>query len=206
MRFPRIKSRVVVGLAIAALVVGGGWLAFKPSHKTSFPATGQKTGQVLTAPSSSQTGDASNLPYIETAEFKYVQPANWVQMSQKVLDVSGASSGIARPTAPAATFSIKVSAAIPKDNDDLKNSTLNELKKFSHFALITSADTKVDGKNGQKFIYSFSDTSGQNKVIQYMSVVVNKNKTFFLLFSSAAGDYDKQAGDFASILSSFHFK
>ena len=71
---------------------------------------------------------------------------------------------------------------------------------------MSTVDTKVDGQAGQKFTYNFSDSSGKNKTTQQMSVIPYKQKTFFLLFSSAAGDYDKQTDDFASILASFKFK
>ncbi len=210
MRFPKSKSRVVAAAAVAVLLAVGGWQAFKPSGKPAQNTGEQKpgqSGQVQTSPSSSsQPAVNSSLPYIETAGFKYQEPSGWAQMSQKVLDSSGAASGIARPTAPAATFTLKVSEATPKDDNDLKNSILDELKKFSHFELKSASETKVDGEGGQKFVYNFSDKNGDNKVTQQMSVIVNKNKTYFLLFSSAAADLDKQTGDFAQILASFHFK
>lgn len=201
------KGGVVVTLAAAVLVVGGAWLAFGRDNNNK-PATtiAPVTGQTTPSPLATKGPDPAKLVPIEAADFKYDKPIGWAQMAQKVLDSSGASSGIARPSAPVATFTVKVNSAIPKDANDLKSSTLTELKKFSHFSLISSANTKVDGKSGQKFIYSFSDINDENKVTQNMSVVVNKQKTFFLLFSSAAADYDKQTGDFDAILSSFKFK
>ncbi|GEM_PF-1298778 len=206
MRFGISRNRVVAGVATALLVAGGAWLAFgrgdnKPAT-TTVPGTSQTTPALL----ATKGADPAKLVTIEVTEFKYDKPAGWAQMAQKVLDSSGAASGIARPAAPTATFTIKVNSAVPKDNNDLRDSTLTELRKFSHFSLISSADTKVDSKSGQKFVYSFSDINDENKVTQNISVVVNKQKTFFLLFSSAAADYDKQTGDFAAILGSFHFK
>jgi hypothetical protein len=202
MRFSKNKPRVVAVVAVAVLLVAG-WLAFKPSPKTptttSTPDTSQNTPGTKGA-------DPAKLVTIETADFKYAKPVGWAEISQKALDSTGAASGIGRPTEPVATFSIKVSNATPKDNNDLKNSTLNELKKFTNFQLVSNVDTKVDGQAGQKFTYNFSGSSGKNKTTQQMSVVPYKQKTFFLLFSSATADYDKQAGDFSAILSTFKFK
>lgn len=201
MRFSKNRSRVVALVAVAVLLVAS-WLVFKPSPKTSTPTGGQTSGQAQTTTPSS----ASSQTYVETADFKYSKPVGWAKISQKTLDFTGAASGIGRPTEPVASFNIKISNAIPKDNNDLKNSTLSELKKFTNFQLTSTVDTKVDGQAGQKFTYNFSDSSGKNKTTQQMSVVSYKQKTFFLLFSSAAADYDKQAGDFNNILASFKFK
>lgn len=202
MRFYKNKSRLVVAVAVAMLLTAG-WLAFKPSPKapatTSAPGTSQTT-------TTTKGADPTKTVSIETADFKYSKPPGWAKLSQKTLDSTGAASGIGRPTDPVASFSVKVSGAIPKDNNDLKNSTLNELKKFTNFQLVSDVDTKVDGQAGQKFTYSFSDSSNNSKTTQQMNVVPYKGKTFFLLFSSAATDYDKQASGFAGILSSFHFK
>ena len=193
---------MVVTVAVAVLLVAG-WLAFKPSHKT--PTTTSTPGASQTT-STTKGADPAKLVTIETADFKYDKPVGWAEISSKTLDSTGAASGIGRPTEPVATFSIKVSNATPKDNNDLKNSTLNELKKFTNFQLVSAVDTKVNSQAGQKFTYNFSDAGGNNKTTQQMSVVPYKQKTFFLLFTSTAADYDKQAGDFASILSSFKFK
>lgn len=201
MRFSKNRSRVVAIAAVAVLLVAG-WLVFVRDNTTATPTGGQTSGQAQTTTPSS----ASSQAYVETADFKYSKPVGWAKISQKTLDSTGAASGIGRPTEPVASFNIKISNAIPKDNNDLKNSTLNELKKFTNFQLVSNVDTRVDGQAGQKFTYNFSDSSGKNKTTQQMSVVPYKQKTFFLLFSSAAADYDKQAGDFASILASFKFK
>ena len=200
MRFSKNRARVVAAVAVVMLLTAG-WLAVKPSHKApaiSTPGASQTT-------SATKGADPAKLVTIETADFKYGKPVGWAEISSKTLDSTGAASGIGRPTEPVATFSIKVSNAVPRDNNDLKNSTLNELKKFTNFQLMSTVDTKVDGQAGQKFTYNFSDSSGKNKTTQQMSVVPYKQKTFFLLFSSAAGDYDKQTDDFASILASFKF-
>lgn len=201
MRFWKNKPRVVAVIAVAFLLTAG-WLAFKPSAKpttTSKPVTSQ-------AASATKGANPAKLVTIETADFKYAKPVGWAEISPKILDSIGAASGIGRPTAPVATFSVKVSNAVPKDNNDLKNTTLGELKKFTNFQLVSDVDTKVEGQTGQKFTYNFSDLTGNNKTTQQMSVIPYKQKTFFLLFSSAAADYDKQTSDFAGILSSFHFK
>lgn len=204
MRFYKNKSRLVAAVAVAMLL-SAGWLAFKPSPKT--PATISTPGTSQTTTTTTTKGaDPAKLVTIETADFNYAKPAGWAEISPQTLASTGAASGIGRPTEPVATFSIKVSTTVPKDNNDLKNGTLNELKKFTNFQLVSDVDTKVDGQAGQKFTYSFSGSSGNSKTTQQMSVVPYKGKTFFLLFSSAATDYDKQAGDFSAILASFKFK
>lgn len=193
---------MVAGLAIL-IIAFGGWLVFKPSNNKGPAQTSTQTQTVST------TAGSAAIPtqaYIETADFKYLKPSGWVEISQNSLDSSGATSGIARPSSPTASFTIKVNQAVPKDDNDLKNSTLTELKNFLHFNLISTSSVSVNGKHGQQFVYSYSDTSYQNKITQNINVVVNRQKTFFLLFSSSAGDYDRQTSDFSAILSSFSFK
>jgi hypothetical protein len=202
MRFYKNKPGVVAAVAVAMLLAAG-WLAFKPSPKTtttSTPGTSQST-------QAAKGADSTQTVTIETADFKYAKPVGWVEISSKTLGSTGAASGIGRPTEPVATFSIKVSNATPKDSNELKNSALDDIKKNApNFALLSSVSTKVDGQTGQKFTYNFSDSSGNNKTTQQMSVLPYKQKTFFLLFSSAAADYNKQTGDFTSILNTFKFK
>ena len=208
MTFPKTRFRGVVLLAIAVLIFGG-WLLLKPSPKDSTGGTSNNTNTNKPSTSQNQTTGGGQTPsqaHEETQDFSYQKPDEWAEMSKSVLDSSGAASGIARPTAPAATFTIKVSSATPKDSNDLKAATLAELKKFSNFKLVSSVETKVDGESGQKFNYNFSDQAGQNDVTQEMNVVVHKQKTYFLLFSSAAGDFGKEKPEFTQILSSFKFK
>mgnify|MGYP001570262267 CR=1 FL=1 len=204
MRFRRSRSKLATVLVIAVLT-GAGWMVFKPSSKTATAPT-PASSQTTQPTSTTKGADPAKLVTIGTADFKYSKPVGWAEISPKTLDSTGAASGIGRPTEPVATFSVKVSNAVPKDNNDLKNSTLNELKKFTNFQLVSDVDTKVDGQAGRKFTYNFSDSSGNNKTTQQMSVVPYKQKTFFLLFSSTAADYDKQTGDFSAILSGFKFK
>lgn len=202
----RKKGTIAVTIvAAAALLVAGVWLAFKPEPKNTTQPPSQKTGQVQVG-SSSQPDATSNLPYVETADFKYQKPDGWALMSQKALDASEASSGIGRPISPAGTFIVKATDSTFKDTNELKNATLEGLKKFAYFQLLSSAETKVDGKSGYKFIYSFSDKNGENKLTQQMSVTINKDRVFLLLFSSTTDDYDKQTGEFNKILDSFQFK
>lgn len=198
------KSRLVTLLVVVALLAGG-WLAFGREKLNSPQSTDQPSGQAQ-VDSSSQPGATSNLPYVETKEFKYQKPDGWTLMSQKALDAAEASSGIGRPISPAGTFIIKVSDSSFKDTNELKNATLEGLKKLTYFQLALSEEIKVDAQSGHKFIYSFSDRSGANKLTQQMSAVINKDKVYLLLFSSTTADYDKQTGDFNKILVSFKFK
>ena len=193
----------MVTLAVVAALVVGGWLAFKPEAKTTnTPVTGQTTP----ATTSTKGADPSKAVLIEADGFKYEKPAGWAEIAPKILEANGSASGIGRPIEPVATFGVKISNTTPKDANDLRNGTLNELKKFTNFQLTSNVNTKVDNQSGQKFIYSFSDGEGKNKTTQQMSVIPYKGKTFFLLFSSAAADYDKQAAEFNKILVSFKFK
>ncbi len=205
MRFSKTKSRVVVSMAVAALLVAG-WLAFKPSPKNATTST-SGTGQTTQATTAAKGADSAQTVTIETADFKYGKPAGWAEISPKILDSTGAASGIGRPTEPVATFSVRVSSSVPKDSNDLKNNSLNDIKKNApNFTLISSVSTTVSGQSGQKFVYSFTDSTGNNKTTQQMSVIPYKQRTFFLLFSSGGADYDKQTGDFTTILNSFKFK
>jgi hypothetical protein len=157
-----------------------------------------------TQPDQGQTTTAAVKPAgIGTADFTYQKPAGWAQLAQEVLDANHATSGIGRSPESSATFTIRTASSVPTSDADLKDSTLNELRKLSQFELLNSGPTQVDGKAGQKFTYQFE---AADKIKQEMSVIVYKQKTFFLLFSSADTDFDKQAADFAGILSGFKFK
>lgn len=201
----RSKVIVVVVAVIAAAILIGLAANNNPKKTGSTSQTTGGTSTSLKIKDETQTVTPTGT-YIETPEFKYLQPEAWAPLSQKVLDVGGAASGIGRPNAPAATFTIKVANATPANKDDLRNSTLNELKKFSNFQLISVNDTKVDGKSGADFLYTFSDKGGGNKVRQHMYVIINKGKTFFLLFASADSSFGEAGADFGKILTSFKFK
>lgn len=206
---PRSKSRVVVGLAIVTLVVGGGWQIFSSDHKSTpstqtTKPTGVSTGQPAAA---NNTSGIATTPFIETADFKYELLSGWAGLKKEVLEQAGASSGIGRVANLAATFRTKVSPSTPKDNNELKNSTLDDVKKNApNFTLLSSVSTKVDGQAGQMFTYSFTDTDGKNKIRQQLSAIPYKGKTFFLLASAVDSDFDKQTGEFKKILDSFRFK
>lgn len=193
---------MVAVMAVAVLLVVG-WLVFKPGHKDT--ASTQTTGAVSVStgqPTGSATG-ATTTASIETGDFKYAVPTGWVQIKKEALDQAAATSGIAHISALTATFKISIDPSTPKDD----SSTLSIIKKNApNFALLASTDTKVDGHTGRRFTYSFTDASGKNKVRQQLNVITYKGRTFFLLFSAVDGDFDKQTGDFASILASFKFK
>ena len=192
-------------LAIGVLVVivlGVGFLVLRPSPDKTTSASDAKKGS--SSPQTNIEGVArSQAAPVDTGDFKYQKPAGWGKLTQEVLDKSGAVSGIGQPPNLAATLTIKVSDSTPVNNADLKESSLNELKKLSDFKLLSFSETKVDGKYGQKFIYQYG--ANDSKVKQELFVVPNKGKTFFLLFSSADSNFNKHASDFDNILSSFTF-
>ena len=205
MHFLKSRSRVVAAAAIVVLLAVGSWLVFKPKHQSLTPQNPQPVGVQAGQTTTGQRGaDPTKLVTIETADFSYAKPAGWAEISPKALN--GANSGIGRPTVPVATFTIKVSSVVPKDDAEVKDSVLSAPKYLPNFGLISSESTKVNGQPGQKFIYSYTDSKGSNKITSNMSVVVYKQRSFFLLFSSGADDYDKQVGDFDKILASFKFK
>src|SRR3989338_2741647 len=192
----------LIALAVVATLAVGGWLAFNPNSSST-----QATEPVNISGGQSVSQDASGTAFIETADFKYEIPAGCKQRKRKVLEQSGASSGFGRVASSSATFATRVSSSTPKNDDELKNNSLDDIKKNApNFALLSSLSTKVDGRSGYKFTYSFTDKDGQNKLRQQMNVIPYKGKTFFLLFSSAAADYDKQTTEFNKILVSFKFK
>ncbi len=194
----------MIVLAAVAVLVLGAWLAFKPdsTRTTNTPVTGQTTQ----ATASTKGADPSKAVLIEADGFRYEKPAGWAEISSKTLESNGSASGIGRPTEPVATFGVRIADSTPKDSNDLRNGTLSELRKFTNFQLVSDVNTKVDNQSGQIFVYSFSDSEGKNKTTQQMSVIPYKGKTFFLLFSSAAANYDKQTAEFNKILVSFKFK
>lgn len=204
MRFWR-SSKLAAVLAIAILA-GAGWLMFKPSPKTATPPApaASQTGQATTT---TNKADPAKSAAIETVDFIYQKPVDWLQIKGSALDQAGATSGIGRASSPVATFKTSDSSSTPKDDNDLKNSTLNDIKKNApNFELLSSVSTKVDNHAGQKFTYSFTDKDGKNKVRQQLSAVPYKGKTFFFLAASVDTDFDKLTGDFASILASVQFK
>ena len=181
-----------------------GALALKLSSKKDTQITGSSTNSGNSSQTASDKVTAALKPgTIDTADFTYPKPNAWAVLAKSRLDLTGANSGIGVGAGPIATFTTRVSSAAPSSNSDLTSSTLSELKKLSKFQLVSDVVTKVNGKSGQKFTYKFSDTS---TVRQEMSVIVYKNKTYFLLFSATDSDFDKQAIDFNAILSGFKFK
>lgn len=189
-RAAQLTTLVVIGLVIALVI-------FWPSKVTA--PTGQGSNQ--TPPAS--VGKSLD---VATSDFHYTKPAGWATLAKADLDAQTAASGIFH-TSPAASFTIKVSGSTPASATELKNSTLDDIKKNApNFTLLTSTSTKVDGQSGQVFGYTFTDKAGQNKLRQQLSAIPYKGKTYFLLFSSLDSDYDKQATDFGGILASFKFK
>ena len=203
MRFLRPRSKLAI-LAVVAVLAAAGWLILKPSPSNT---STQTANPISTAAGQSTTGSTSGIAVVETADFKYEIPIGWVQMQKEILGQLGATSGIARVSNTSAVFKTAISSLTPKDDAELKNNALNDIKKNApHFALLSSVATKVDSKSGQVFTYSFTDSDGKNKIRQQLSAIPNKGKTFFLLASSLDSDFDKQSGEFKKILASFHFK
>jgi len=194
------KSKLVA-LVVVILVAGGtGLWLLRDSPKTT-QTPGSNAGQSTTQ--NQPSAQALQPAKTEAADFTYQKPQGWVAIAKDRLGSSGAISGIGRPTEPKVTFSVKVSDSVPKDSNDLKNNALNDIKKNApNFALVSSADTKVDGKSGQKFIYVFGS---QDRIKQEMTVIIYKQKTFFLLFTAAEADFDKSSAEFAQILADFKF-
>ena len=213
MRLRNNKTRVVVAAAVAGLLVAGWFVFLGPDQKNSTPAT--QTNQ----PANAQTGQsnqpaadsqATNSPlgtFVEKADYKYEVPSGWFEMKKETLEQAGADSGIGRVTALAATFRIKVASSTPKNDNELKSNTLDDVKRNApNFVLVSTNSTKVDNKAGYVFVYAFTDTSSQQKFRHQLSAVPNKGKTFFLLASSVDSDFDKQTEEFKKIIDSFHFK
>lgn len=205
------KFKLLALAAVAALLAG--WLIFKPDNKSPSPAT--QTGQAATV-QTGQSGTANAEPktteqplgtFIEKADYKYAVPSGWAEMSKEVIQRTEADSGIGRITDLAATFRIKIAPSTPSNDNELKNNTLNDVKRNAvNFTLVSTNSTKVDSKPGYVFVYTFTDTSSKQKFRHQLSAVPNKGKTFFLLASSVDSDFDKQVAEFQKILASFKFK
>lgn len=177
-------------------------LLFKPSPKTEPSKT---TTQHQPNPQLNQEQD------ITVEDLTYQKPKGWAKLSKAVLESSAANSGIALPATsssgttgpPIASFTVRVVPSIPKDNNDLKNSTLEVLKKLSKFELVSNTDTKVAGKTGQKFAYTYED---KTKMEQELTVVVYNKKTYFILAYADATKFNAQSAEFAKIVGSITFK
>lgn len=191
----KITSRVLLIILIIVITIGFFLVNRFPKHSSK--STNQQNSQGKTNISTTQ------IPYNETNDFRYSIPSGWAKLSQTVLNSQEATSGIGRISSPIASFSVKVSSNIPKNNTDQKDSTMNELRNLSNFELLLYEETTVNNKAGQKFTYRFG---GSTKIKQELTVIVYKQKTFFLLFSSNEADFNNQATDFSTILSSFIFK
>lgn len=143
--------------------------------------------------------------YIETTDFKYQKPTGWEKLSTEFLNKEGSVSGIA--TAPTATVRFTIAmqpvSSSPANDAELKDSTLNTLKKLQNFELIGSGDTKVDGKSGQTYTYRYGD---KIKTKQELTTVAYKDNVFLIKFTSTDSDFDNQKTDFSKILTSFKFK
>ncbi len=197
MSYMKSRSKLAAVLAVIILSAGGVgfWVLRDSPQSTTAPNSSNNKNQ----PSSQALQPAIS----DTANFTYQKPADWANLSQEQLTASVATSGIVRSASPVATFMVKVSSSVPKNNADLKSSTLAELQKLTSFSLVSNTATKVDGKSGQKFTYTFNNN---DKTRQEMSVLIYKQKTFFLLFTATDADFSKASVDFAKILADFKFK
>ncbi len=210
-----MKSRLKLAAILAVIILAAGGVGFWILRDSPQSTTTQNPSNNSTQDSNNKNRPSSQAPQpatSDTADFTYQKPADWVNLPQKQLTASGATNGITLPDSntsssttppPLASFTVKVSDATPQNAADQKSATLSELQKLSNFELLSSTGTTVNGKSGQIFIYTFGN---QDKTKQELRVVVNKQKTFFLLFSSAESNFSKYNADFAKILSSFKFK
>lgn len=198
------RLKLVAVLAAAGLAAAG-WFIFRPESNTTITTTQPVTNQTTQVTSTEKGADPQKAVYIEVEDFEYEKPAGWAEIAKNTLVASGANSGIGRPIEPVATFTVKVTSDAPS-NDEIRKAVLDGPQKLPNFVLATSTGTKVDNQAGQKFVYSFTDSKGENKSTQEMNVVVYNKKTFLLLFHTPAADYAKQINDFSAILNSFKFK
>ncbi len=213
MRFRKNGSGVLAIAAVLGLLAAG-WFAFtKPDQKNATPATqtnqpaNAQTGQTNQPSAGSQATTSPLGTFVGKADYKYEVPNGWTEMSKEIIQRTQADSGIARITELAATFRIKVAPSTPSNDNELKNNALDDVRENApNFALVSSASTKIDGKSGQVFIYTFTDTDSQQKFRHQLSAVPYKDKTFFLLASSIDSDFDAQIAEFKKILDSFKFK
>src|SRR3990167_4660482 len=213
MRLRKKSSRVVAAAAVAGLLAVGWFVFTGPEQKNSTPATqtnkpaNAQTGQSNQPAANNQATNSALGTFVERTDYKYEVPSGWFEMKKETLEQAGADSGIGRVSALAATFRIKVASSTPKNDNELKNNTLDDVKRNApNFVLVSTNSTKVDNKAGYVFVYAFTDTSSQQKFRHQLSAVPYKGKTFFLLASSIDSDFDKQTTEFKKILDSFRFK
>lgn len=190
------KPKTILILVIIIALAAAGYYYFRPEQ----PATPSGSSGTSTA-KPSDTGKAESV-YVETKDFKYAKPSGWVKLSQSALDKNAATSGIGLFGKPV-FFTVQVNNSAPGSSSELKNSTLNVIKKLPGFVLISSGSTKLDGQAGQKFVYQTSD---QSKTRAELTAVIHNKKTFFLLFSVADQNFDDYRADFTAIEKSFQFE
>jgi hypothetical protein len=202
----KVKSLFIIVMVAVLLLALVGFVVYKrfakPSNSSSTPNSNTIDNQSQGGSKSSGSSEGSKT--VSNDDFTFNAPTGWAFLAKASLDSTGATSGISRISAPGASFTIKVADAKPTSDNDLKNSTINELKKAPGFSLLSNANTQVSGKSGQKFVYTISGQSN-SKLKQEMSVVVNKQKTFFLLFSAYEPDFDKLGSEYKQILDNFKF-
>lgn len=197
-KLPKVAIGVLLAVVLVAIILVVMFFVSKPANDKpkSNDQPAKKTETAL------QTSTAATL---STDYFTYDKPTEWAILAKERLDSVGAITGTGRPPGLSATFTVRVSEALPKNDNDLRDSTLAELKKLPGFTSLASTKTTIDGKSGYKFSY-ISTPAKNEKVKQDLVVVANAGKTFFLLFSSPSEDFDKYAAEFTAILNSFKFK
>jgi hypothetical protein len=209
MAYPKLKPRVVAFFALIILASGGVWLwsQNKSDNKTQSANTNNGTGSSgsnKTNPST--TPSTANGATINTQAFSYDMPAGWAAIPSETSTAKGSVSSILKASVPTATFDIAVESAstTPSNITSLKNDTLNTIKKFPGYVLVSNSSIKIGGQDGQRYIYSRTVSGGKTR--QELVVTIYKKQAYSLLFTVADSDFAALSKDFDKIVASFKFK
>ncbi|HSX45324.1 MAG TPA: PsbP-related protein [Candidatus Saccharimonadales bacterium] len=156
-----------------------------------------------TSTSSSNQTNTNQPNNVSTKTFSYDVPDGWILIGQKDLSSYNALNGIKSGSAPVGSFFISTVSAGSSKN--IKKDTLTTLKKHQSFKLIDDKPITISQQKGEKFSYSFSDSSSAIQR-QDLIVVVYKKQIYSLQFMAAEKDYDSLSTTFNTILNSFNFK
>lgn len=199
MRPQRSPIKIVSLIAVLLIVGAAAFVLLRPSSDED---NNKKT--------KSSGSSALQAVTMSTDFFTYQKPSGWAKLSKQFLDDGGAASGVALPDTttadalPHATFVIKMSDTTPKDDAELKNHSIDDIKKNApNFKEVSSESIQLDGESGQKFVYTFGET---DKTKQELYVAAHSGKTYFLLCSANETVFTEHQADCDSISSSFKFK
>ncbi len=194
MTTPKINSKLL--LLIIVLVLGLGGLMVARRHNNAQPTT--------PAPTQTTSVGTDHKDYVDTTDLKYPLPKGWTTLSQAKLNAQQAVSGITN-SATGAEFSVAIEpgASSPASQPALNSDTLDALKRFPNFTLVTNDSLTIGGQAAQRFVYKLD---GQPPTKNVLIVSLHNKQAFSLLFTSKETDFDSLSANLSQIIAGYSFK